>query len=56
LEQKHLDKGKFKPQTHSVWPFDQVADAMMQTQKKKNVGKVILVPEALQEESKNIKE
>ncbi|XP_069733353.1 synaptic vesicle membrane protein VAT-1 homolog [Phaenicophaeus curvirostris] len=45
-------QGKIKPKIDSVWPFDQVADAMRQMQEKKNVGKVILVPEAPKEESK----
>ncbi|KAI1230266.1 hypothetical protein IHE44_0010231, partial [Lamprotornis superbus] len=35
-------QGKIKPKIDSVWPFDQVADAMRQMQEKKNVGKVIL--------------
>ncbi|NWQ82994.1 VAT1 protein, partial [Columbina picui] len=39
-------QGKIKPKIDSVWPFDQVADAMRQMQEKKNIGKVILVPEA----------
>ncbi|NXW77751.1 VAT1 protein, partial [Hirundo rustica] len=39
-------QGKIKPKIDSVWPFDQVAEAMKQMQEKKNVGKVILVPEA----------
>ncbi|NXY84025.1 VAT1 protein, partial [Alcedo cyanopectus] len=45
-------QGKIKPKIDSVWPFDQVADAMRQMQEKKNVGKVILVPEAPKEETK----
>uniref|UniRef100_A0A672UNQ3 Vesicle amine transport 1 n=1 Tax=Strigops habroptila TaxID=2489341 RepID=A0A672UNQ3_STRHB len=45
-------QGKIKPKIDSVWPFDRVADAMRQMQEKKNVGKVILVPEAPKEESK----
>ncbi|NXO76131.1 VAT1 protein, partial [Sitta europaea] len=45
-------QGKIKPKIDSVWPFDQVAEAMKQMQDKKNVGKVILVPEAPKEESK----
>uniref|UniRef100_A0A8C5IZI1 Vesicle amine transport 1 n=1 Tax=Junco hyemalis TaxID=40217 RepID=A0A8C5IZI1_JUNHY len=45
-------QGKIKPKIDSVWPFDQVAEAMKQMQEKKNVGKVILVPEAPKEESK----
>ncbi|KAL2295223.1 hypothetical protein Nmel_018384 [Mimus melanotis] len=45
-------QGKIKPKIDSVWPFDQVAEAMRQMQEKKNVGKVILVPEAPKEESK----
>ncbi|NWV61229.1 VAT1 protein, partial [Malurus elegans] len=45
-------QGKIKPKIDSVWPFDQVADAMRQMQEKKNVGKVILVPEAPKEEPK----
>ncbi|XP_050183683.1 synaptic vesicle membrane protein VAT-1 homolog [Myiozetetes cayanensis] len=45
-------QGKIKPKVDSVWPFDQVGEAMRQLQEKKNVGKVILVPEAPKEESK----
>ncbi|XP_016159835.1 PREDICTED: synaptic vesicle membrane protein VAT-1 homolog [Ficedula albicollis] len=45
-------QGKIKPKIDSVWPFDQVGDAMRQMQEKKNVGKVILVPELPKEESK----
>ncbi|XP_067168260.1 synaptic vesicle membrane protein VAT-1 homolog [Apteryx mantelli] len=45
-------QGKIKPKIDSVWPFEQVADAMRQMQEKKNVGKVILVPEVPKEESK----
>ncbi|XP_068923693.1 synaptic vesicle membrane protein VAT-1 homolog [Petaurus breviceps papuanus] len=37
-------KGHIKPHIDSVWPFEKVADAMKQIQEKKNVGKVILVP------------
>ncbi|XP_066061064.1 synaptic vesicle membrane protein VAT-1 homolog [Chamaea fasciata] len=49
----HLySQGKIKPKIDSVWPFDQVAGAMKHMQEKKNVGKVILVPEAPKEESK----
>ncbi|XP_067397515.1 synaptic vesicle membrane protein VAT-1 homolog [Emydura macquarii macquarii] len=43
-------QGKIKPKIDSVWPFEQVADAMRQMQEKKNVGKVILVPELPKEE------
>lgn len=46
------NEGKIKPKIDSVWSFDQVADAMKHMQEKKNVGKVILVPEAPKEESK----
>uniref|UniRef100_A0A8C4PEN6 Vesicle amine transport 1 n=1 Tax=Dromaius novaehollandiae TaxID=8790 RepID=A0A8C4PEN6_DRONO len=46
------NQGKIKPKIDSVWPFEQVADAMRQMQEKKNVGKVILVPEVPKEESK----
>ncbi|NXU53919.1 VAT1 protein, partial [Turnix velox] len=45
-------QGKIKPKIDSVWSFDQVGDAMKRMQEKKNVGKVILVPEAPKEESK----
>ncbi|XP_069490297.1 synaptic vesicle membrane protein VAT-1 homolog [Ambystoma mexicanum] len=45
-------QGKIKPKVDSVWPFEQVGDAMRQMQEKKNVGKVILVPEAPKEEPK----
>ena len=41
-----------KNQAYSVWSFDEVADATRQMQKKNNVGKVTLVPEAHKEESK----
>ncbi|XP_027726061.1 synaptic vesicle membrane protein VAT-1 homolog [Vombatus ursinus] len=37
-------EGHIKPHIDSVWPFEKVADAMKQIQEKKNVGKVILVP------------
>ncbi|XP_034990207.2 synaptic vesicle membrane protein VAT-1 homolog [Zootoca vivipara] len=40
------NQGKIKPKVDSVWPFDQVVDAMKQMQEKKNVGKVVLIPEA----------
>uniref|UniRef100_A0A8C5SH09 Enoyl reductase (ER) domain-containing protein n=1 Tax=Laticauda laticaudata TaxID=8630 RepID=A0A8C5SH09_LATLA len=40
------NQGKIKPKVDSVWPFEQVVDAMKQMQEKKNVGKVVLVPEA----------
>ncbi|NXL82926.1 VAT1 protein, partial [Alectura lathami] len=46
------NQGKIKPKIDSVWSFDQVADAMRHMQEKKNVGKIILVPEARKEESK----
>ncbi|NXC46092.1 VAT1 protein, partial [Penelope pileata] len=46
------NQGKIKPKIDSIWPFDQVADAMRHMQEKKNVGKVILVPEAHKEASK----
>ncbi|NWJ03330.1 VAT1 protein, partial [Crypturellus undulatus] len=46
------NQGKVKPKIDSVWPFEQVADAMRKMQEKKNVGKVILVPEVPKEESK----
>uniref|UniRef100_A0A7M4ENT3 Vesicle amine transport 1 n=2 Tax=Crocodylus porosus TaxID=8502 RepID=A0A7M4ENT3_CROPO len=46
------NQGKIKPKIDSVWPFEQVADAMRQMQEKKNIGKVVLVPEVLKEESK----
>ncbi|KAM3822883.1 synaptic vesicle membrane protein VAT-1 homolog [Vipera latastei] len=39
------NQGKIKPKVDSVWPFEQVVDAMKQMQEKKNVGKVVLVPE-----------
>uniref|UniRef100_A0A8C0JEH9 Vesicle amine transport 1 n=2 Tax=Chelonoidis abingdonii TaxID=106734 RepID=A0A8C0JEH9_CHEAB len=45
-------QGKIKPRIDSVWPFEQVADAMRQMQEKKNIGKVILVPELPKEEPK----
>ncbi|XP_042328253.1 synaptic vesicle membrane protein VAT-1 homolog [Sceloporus undulatus] len=40
------NQGKIKPKVDSVWSFEQVVDAMKQMQEKKNVGKVVLVPEA----------
>ncbi|NXA55476.1 VAT1 protein, partial [Nothocercus julius] len=46
------NQGKIKPKIDSVWPFEKVADAMRHMQEKKNVGKVLLVPEVLKEESK----
>ncbi|XP_063816144.1 synaptic vesicle membrane protein VAT-1 homolog [Pseudophryne corroboree] len=45
-------QGKIKPRIDSVYPFEQVGDAMRQMQEKKNVGKVILVPEVPKEEEK----
>ncbi|XP_070583113.1 synaptic vesicle membrane protein VAT-1 homolog [Erythrolamprus reginae] len=44
------NQGKIKPKVDSVWPFEQVVDAMKQMQEKKNVGKVVLVPEAPQKD------
>ncbi|XP_038634889.1 synaptic vesicle membrane protein VAT-1 homolog [Scyliorhinus canicula] len=38
-------EGKIKPRVDSVWPFEQIGDAMKQMQERKNIGKVILVPE-----------
>ncbi|XP_044274653.1 synaptic vesicle membrane protein VAT-1 homolog [Varanus komodoensis] len=40
------NQGKIKPKVDSVWSFEQVVDAMKQMQEKKNIGKVVLVPEA----------
>ncbi|KAH0626981.1 hypothetical protein JD844_002329, partial [Phrynosoma platyrhinos] len=40
------NQGKIKPKVDSVWSFEQVVDAMKQMHEKKNVGKVVLVPEA----------
>ncbi|XP_030076950.1 synaptic vesicle membrane protein VAT-1 homolog isoform X1 [Microcaecilia unicolor] len=45
-------QGKIKPKIDSVWPFEQVGDAMRQMQDKKNIGKVILVPETPKQENK----
>ncbi|KAM9296306.1 synaptic vesicle membrane protein VAT-1 homolog [Gastrophryne carolinensis] len=45
-------QGKIKPKIDSVYPFEQVGEAMKQMQEKKNVGKVILVPEVPKEEVK----
>ncbi|KAM5134976.1 synaptic vesicle membrane protein VAT-1 homolog [Mantella aurantiaca] len=45
-------QGKIKPKIDSVYPFEQVGDAMRQMQEKKNVGKVILVPDLPKEEAK----
>lgn len=42
---KLYNEGRIKPHIDSVWPFDKVVDAMKQMQEKKNVGKVLLVPE-----------
>ncbi|XP_007908386.1 synaptic vesicle membrane protein VAT-1 homolog [Callorhinchus milii] len=42
--------GKIKPRVDSVWSFEQVGDAMRQMQERKNIGKVILVPEAKKSE------
>ncbi|XP_028675851.1 synaptic vesicle membrane protein VAT-1 homolog [Erpetoichthys calabaricus] len=44
-------QGKVKPKVDSVWPFEQVGDAMRQMQERKNVGKVLLVPEVKKEEN-----
>ncbi|XP_066484206.1 synaptic vesicle membrane protein VAT-1 homolog [Tiliqua scincoides] len=49
------NQGKIKPKVDSVWSFEQVVDAMKQMQEKKNIGKVVLVPEAPpKEESKKV--
>ncbi|XP_071967885.1 synaptic vesicle membrane protein VAT-1 homolog [Engystomops pustulosus] len=45
-------QGKIKPKIDSVYPFEQVGDAMRQMQEKKNIGKIILVPEVQKEEEK----
>ncbi|XP_006006024.1 synaptic vesicle membrane protein VAT-1 homolog [Latimeria chalumnae] len=45
-------QGKIRPKVDSVWPFEQVADAMRQMQERKNIGKVILSPEVKKEEVK----
>ncbi|XP_073418698.1 synaptic vesicle membrane protein VAT-1 homolog [Dendrobates tinctorius] len=45
-------QGQIKPKIDSVYPFEQVGDAMRQMQEKKNIGKVILVPEVPKEEAK----
>ncbi|KAM4033839.1 synaptic vesicle membrane protein VAT-1 homolog [Anomaloglossus baeobatrachus] len=45
-------QGQIKPKIDSVYPFEQVGDAMRQMQEKKNVGKIILVPEVPKEEAK----
>ncbi|XP_055983105.1 synaptic vesicle membrane protein VAT-1 homolog [Sorex fumeus] len=42
---KLYNEGRIKPHIDSVWPFEKVVDAMKQMQEKKNVGKVLLVPE-----------
>ncbi|XP_043910593.1 synaptic vesicle membrane protein VAT-1 homolog [Protopterus annectens] len=44
--------GKIKPRIDSTWPFEQVGDAMRHMQERKNIGKVILVPEGKKEEKK----
>ncbi|XP_062988679.1 synaptic vesicle membrane protein VAT-1 homolog [Elgaria multicarinata webbii] len=44
------NQGKIKPKVDSVWSFEQVVDAMKQMQEKKNVGKVVLTPEAAQKD------
>lgn len=46
-------QGRIKPKIDSIYPFEQVGDAMRQMQEKKNVGKVILMPEVPKEEAKN---
>lgn len=43
-------QGKIKPRVDSVWPFEQVGDAMRHMQERKNIGKVLLVPEAKKEQ------
>ncbi|KAJ1136080.1 hypothetical protein NDU88_002498 [Pleurodeles waltl] len=45
-------QGTIKPKVDSVWPFEQVGDAMRQMQEKKNVGKVVLTTEPPKEEPK----
>ncbi|XP_067825028.1 synaptic vesicle membrane protein VAT-1 homolog [Heptranchias perlo] len=44
-------EGKIKPRVDSVWSFEQIGDAMKQMQERKNIGKVILVPEAKKTEN-----
>uniref|UniRef100_UPI00398E9B97 synaptic vesicle membrane protein VAT-1 homolog n=1 Tax=Pristiophorus japonicus TaxID=55135 RepID=UPI00398E9B97 len=44
-------EGKIKPKVDSVWSFDQIGDAMKQMQERKNIGKVILVPEVKKTEN-----
>ncbi|XP_072417654.1 synaptic vesicle membrane protein VAT-1 homolog [Chiloscyllium punctatum] len=44
-------EGKIKPRIDSVWSFEQIGDAMKQMQERRNIGKVILVPEAKKAEN-----
>ncbi|KAE8575557.1 hypothetical protein XENTR_v10003875 [Xenopus tropicalis] len=43
-------QGKIKPKIDTMFSFEQVGDAMRQMQEKKNVGKVILIPDMPKEE------
>lgn len=45
-------QGKIKPHIDSCYHFEEMTDAMRRMQERKNVGKVILLPEAKKEEEK----
>ncbi|NP_001116167.1 uncharacterized protein LOC100036826 [Xenopus laevis] len=44
-------QGKIKPKIDTMFSFEQVGDAMRQMQEKKNVGKVVLIPDMPKEEN-----
>ncbi|XP_031699809.1 synaptic vesicle membrane protein VAT-1 homolog [Anarrhichthys ocellatus] len=44
------DQGKIKPRIDSCYHFEQVTDAMKRMHERQNIGKVILLPEAKEEE------
>ncbi|KAM6898637.1 synaptic vesicle membrane protein VAT-1 homolog isoform 2-T2 [Lycodopsis pacificus] len=46
------DQGKIKPRIDSCYHFEQVTDAMKRMHERQNIGKVILLPEAKEEEAK----
>ncbi|KAK9530349.1 hypothetical protein VZT92_011855 [Zoarces viviparus] len=50
------DQGKIKPRIDSCYHFEQVTDAMKRMHERQNIGKVILLPEAKEEEAKEEEE
>uniref|UniRef100_S4RAI4 Vesicle amine transport 1 n=1 Tax=Petromyzon marinus TaxID=7757 RepID=S4RAI4_PETMA len=49
-------QGHIKPRIDSTWAFEKVGDAMRQMHERKNIGKVILVPEKDEPEEESEKE